>query len=254
MYFAIVVTGASSDPGNKIKSDCYSVCDRFSQIEEKLTLISSQLKSSQKFSKCNEESVSVFSEQQNIPKEDSDEVSEKSVSEESTVTVTETVYQSPVTSSGDAGQTYSVERSEVYLVIHNPEEEATEDNMNRDQSKLELDLMKCSNLLSSVLFLHDSQIMNDLKEEINEHFHLFDEAFVPACFTEEESTEIVEKMKKTKTDLKNRENELDSLATTFIQWKDELQGLCRNSFVRQSTKSLNCRMCSLCSNFKVSSF
>ena len=225
MYFAIVVTGASSDPGNKIKSDCYSVCDRFSQIEEKLTLISSQLKSSQKFSKCNEESGSVFSEQQNIPKEDSDEVSEKSVSEESTVTVTETVYQSPVTSSGDAGQTYSVERSEVYLVIHNPEEEADEDNMNREQSKLESDLIKCSNLLSSVLFLHDSQIMNDLKEEINEHFHLFDEAFVPAYFTEEESTEIVEKMKKTKTDLKNRENELDSLATTFNQWKDELQGL-----------------------------
>ena len=230
MSFPINVTGASSDPGNRIKSECYSICDRFSQIEEKLTLISGQLKSSPKFLKCNEEAATLACEQPkfpNISKEDSDEVSERSISEESTVTVTETVYQSPPTSSVEADQTYSVERSEVYLVLGDPEETAIENNMNRDreQSKLEADLVKCSHLLASAVTLHDSQIMNDLKDEINEHFQLFDDAFVPAYFTEEESTDIVEKMKKTKTDLRNRENELDSLIATFNQWKDELQGL-----------------------------
>ena len=68
-------------------------------------------------------------------------------------------------------------------------------NMNHEQSKLESDLIKCKTFLSAPLVLMNRQKLEDLKVMISEHIHLFDEAFVPASFTDQEASEIVEKMK-----------------------------------------------------------
>ena len=98
-------------------------------------------------------------------------------------------------------------------------------NMNHEQSKLESDLIKCKTFLSAPLVLMNRQKLEDLKVIITEHIHLFDEAFVPANFTDQEASEIVEKMKMTRTELKNRENEVESLIADLNSWTEELQGL-----------------------------
>ena len=98
-------------------------------------------------------------------------------------------------------------------------------NMNHEQSKLESDLIKCKTFLSAPLILMNRQKLEDLKVIITEHIHLFDEAFVPANFTDQEASDIVEKMKMTRTELKNRENEVESLIADLNSWTEELQGL-----------------------------
>ena len=115
----------------------------------------------------------------------------------------------------------------MFLVVEDPEAgEAGDARMRqREESKLEADLARCQNLLAAPLTLGAADSLKQLKEQISEHFKLFDEAFVPAYFTDQEAADIVEKMKETKTELKNRENEVDSLLNTLNQWKEELQGL-----------------------------
>ena len=66
--------------------------------------------------------------------------------------------------------------------------------MNHEQSKLESDLIKCKTFLSAPLILMNRQKLEDLKVIITEHIHLFDEAFVPANFSDEKASEIVDKM------------------------------------------------------------
>lgn len=98
-------------------------------------------------------------------------------------------------------------------------------NMNHEQSKLESDLIRCETFLSAPLILMNRQKLEDLKVIITEHIHLFDEAFVPANFTDQQASDIVEKMKITRTELKNRENEVESLIADLNSWTEELQGL-----------------------------
>ena len=126
------------------------------------------------------------------------------------------IKQQPQLSSSDIGQS---ETSDNLHTVDAPT------NMNHEQSKLESDLVKCKTFLSAPLLLMNRQKLEDLKVMISEHIHLFDEAFVPASFTDQEASEIVEKMKMTRTELKNRENEVESLIADLNSWTEELQGL-----------------------------
>lgn len=68
--------GSAGDPGNKIKSDCYKLCDRFQQLEERYSSIASQIKTHQSSIK-NEKSnsQSVITKPKNNSNEDIDDAS-----------------------------------------------------------------------------------------------------------------------------------------------------------------------------------
>ena len=71
--------GSAGDPGNNIKSDCYKLCDRFQQLEERYSSIASQIKTHQssiKNEKSNSQSVVI--KPKNNSNEDIDDASASS--------------------------------------------------------------------------------------------------------------------------------------------------------------------------------
>ena len=118
--------------------------------------------------------------------------------------------------------------SEVFLVIDPNEGPADADNakmQSRDPSQLESDLKKCQSLLSSPLQVQSIEDLIKSKENLHHHYHLFDDAFVPVYFTEEQANNIVEQMKSVKDDLQQRQSDLDSWISTLNQWQEEINGL-----------------------------
>jgi len=313
-------SGASLEPSNSIKADCYNICDKFESLEAKFGAFIKRLQDKAEKFKAEATAVSdpkevnetcdikhpsdestysvirnksedggdptheshlvsdsdtdIVSEISNSdekghtvkgpcddavdhdatdedidPVDDSDDSLTKSVTltDPGTGTLTDTgtgtVYHSSATTSGDCSSgkvistvpTNSVssltipvlhrEKSEVFITLQTVENDTDSSMSSRDPSKLELDLLQCRNLLSSTVFLEDSHHMEDIWAQIEEHIHLFDEAFVPAYLTEDEAGVLVEQIMEVKTDLRSREEELKLLSNTLNQWREELQGL-----------------------------
>ena len=97
--------------------------------------------------------------------------------------------------------------------------------MQRIISELESDLVKCSKLLETPVSVKSVPELSRLKEQVVNHYHLFDDVFVPASVTEDEAATFVEKMKKIKVDLKTRETEIDELIQKINQWREDGRSL-----------------------------
>ena len=95
----------------------------------------------------------------------------------------------------------------------------------RSQIKLESDLTLCKEFLSLPLTLHHPDKMEEEKNKIADHSQLFEDVFVPAHLSEDEAAELVDQMKNVKMELKQREEELEALTSSYFQWREELQGL-----------------------------
>ena len=199
--------GSAADQSNVIKTDCCLLCDRYQLVGEQLLNYVAKVK---------------------LVQENSGSV-ENSVSGEITII-------KPDSESPKLDETICIQKSEVYLVLDNPSEMKEQQ---REQSKLEADLLQCNQLLANPVILQDSHNMSEFKEKISSHFHLFDDAFIPVHLSEEETADLVEQMKQTKTELLNCENEVDNLLNTMNQWKEEIQAEIEAGFLGAVYYNLN---------------
>ena len=185
------------DPGNTIKAAQYRVCETFEKLEEQLaaSLTANQVPNIAATSSEDDDS----SVAETIKNSKSESESEQQPSDD----IKETVVESSMTS----------------------REKAEGEDQPRSQIKLETDLTRCKEFLAQPLVLHPPARMEEEKIRIADHSLLFEDAFVPAHLSEEEAAELVEKMKTVKMELKLREEELESLSSSYQQWREELQGL-----------------------------
>ena len=201
----IVESVALGDPGNTIKAAQYRVCETFEKLEE-------QLAASLKVSADQVPIIAAIS------SEDDDSVS----------SVAETIKNSKSDSESDESEdiTEPVESGAPEPGMSSGEREKAEDGAQpRSQIKLETDLSRCREFLARPLLLHPPGRLEEEKTRIADHSLLFEDAFVPAHLSEEEAAELVDKMKTVKMELRLREEELESLSSSYQQWREELQGL-----------------------------
>jgi hypothetical protein len=108
-----------------------------------------------------------------------------------------------------------VEKSEVFL------------NMAavRDPSELERDLEAAQQFLSSPLRLANSEDMEDELAVLAAHLARLEDAFLPASFTEEESTPILADLVEVKGRLRSRQAEAKDMKERLAQCQEEMSGL-----------------------------
>ena len=188
------------DPGNRIKAAQYRVCETFEKLEE-------QLAASLKVSANQVPNTAATS------------------SEDEDSSVAETIKNSKSDSESEQQQQQPSDEIKEAVEASMTSLEKAECDQPRPQIKLETDLTRCREFLAQPLLLHHPAGMEEEKNRIADHSLLFEDAFVPAHLSEEEATELVDKMKTVKMELKMREEELESLSSSYQQWREELQGL-----------------------------
>ena len=107
----------------------------------------------------------------------------------------------------------------------------------REPCQLELDLQACLALLQPILVLEDTSQMEELAVALVDHQKLLSEVFVPASFSEEEASKMVQQVSiqfksitifnfgqvtLVKEKLASREKEVQDLTNSLQQWREEV--------------------------------
>ncbi len=87
----------------------------------------------------------------------------------------------------------------------------------REVSELELNLEKCDQYLQEPFFLEDTSSLEDILREVNSHLKLLSDVFVPASLTDDEASEVLDRLLEIKKKLRSREKDAKALLDDVTQ-------------------------------------
>ena len=120
----------------------------------------------------------------------------------------------------------TVKKSEIFITMKTLTRiDSSEPKPDREISDLERNLACCQEFLNNPVYLQDNSDMEDDISRTQSCLQLLSDAFVPASFTEDESSRILDQLLEVKKNLRNREREMKSMIESLNQLREEVSGL-----------------------------
>ena len=89
----------------------------------------------------------------------------------------------------------------------------------REISELELNLDKCDRYLQEPFYLEDTSSLEDILREAHSHLKLLADAFVPASLTDDEASDVLDRLLEVKKKLRSREKDARAILDDVTQVK-----------------------------------
>ena len=102
------------------------------------------------------------------------------------------------------------------MTSHSPKDPA------REVSLLELNLDKCDNYLQEAFCLEDTSSLEDIISQVHAHLKLLADVFVPANLTDDEASDLLDRLLEVKKKLRGREKDARILLDDVTQVKNSL--------------------------------
>ena len=99
------------------------------------------------------------------------------------------------------------------MTSHSPKDPA------REVSLLELNLDKCENYLQEAFCLEDTSSLEDIISQVHAHLKLLADVFVPANLTDDEASDLLDRLLEVKKKLRGREKDARILLDDVTQVK-----------------------------------
>ena len=90
----------------------------------------------------------------------------------------------------------------------------------REVSLLELNLDKCDNYLQEAFCLEDTSSLEDIISQVHAHLKLLADVFVPANLTDDEASDLLDRLLEVKKKLRGREKDARILLDDVTQVKN----------------------------------
>ena len=113
----------------------------------------------------------------------------------------------------NATEIYTTE-AHVTMTSHSPKDPA------REVSLLELNLDKCDNYLQEAFCLEDTSSLEDIISQVHAHLKLLADVFVPANLTDDEASNLLDRLLEVKKKLRGREKDARILLDDVTQVKN----------------------------------
>ena len=102
------------------------------------------------------------------------------------------------------------------MTSHSPKDSA------REVSLLELNLDKCDTYLQEAFCLEDTSSLEDIISQVHAHLKLLADVFVPANLTDDEASDLLDRLLEVKKKLRGREKDARILLDDVTQVKNSL--------------------------------